>query len=860
MAYSQDGGGKHRHRRRRETHSPSPSDAYDWEPEEYLTHHSLPYRTRSRAAEVDIQMPDSASRRTRQSVSSSSHRGRRASPDSHEIMPPTTTSSYRTRAVPQRMTREPLAYEDDEESPSPRGRRPRPRARGRARSPSRSASDSERSDSSRGKVVMTPRTPSRSTRVKDSTPRSRRSFESPRRIRSRSADSAATLSTQGEVTEILRHRDDEIEVTLDAATPPRRRHRRRYEEREPAIYEEEVSPIARHVIPVRVESSKEVPRQQHRHQRHAESRSSSRRRPRHHHDHHDEVVKSSSSKRGHKKYHDSASIYVERPKIARSSSSQMTNTPSVTSSRRSSSALTKFVYGKSPQQSKSTRTVECVACLDDETPRSKAAKLKCKHYMCHSCMKRVFKVSIKDPQQMPPKCCTQDPIPVKHVDALFEKSFKKTWNKKFAEYSTRNRIYCPSRRCSEWIKPERIHKLRDGRKQAVCGSCSKKVCCACNGKWHEEKDCPRDEATNEILEQAKENGWQRCYRCQEMVELKEGCNHMTCRCGAEFCMVCGLKWRTCECPWFNYENAEHDDLEYMEMPMTSSSERDGSTTRGSRQRGSRHRVSQTHEAEMSLRRRHERHDEEVPRRSQYDDNGNDDHDHDYDEEDDYIHNNKYPEIVGLGNSAGHFMNDDYRRAPRVIPPAPSPPMQAIDRAHNGDYVTSVKKARGAPRGSSIERRLADRLAGHNSSPTHRSYTMPMSMPMQHPGPPPPHPSHGMGMNGMGPMGGIPIMSNIHYPPMGMPMMRRANTMDEEMSRTRVMLEPGPAEYEDEVFPSPPSRRRHRESKEPKETQRLSHRSSVLAGLTGPGSGMNRVDEWRCYVNPNDQEGQSVPVR
>jgi hypothetical protein len=29
------------------------------------------------------------------------------------------------------------------------------------------------------------------------------------------------------------------------------------------------------------------------------------------------------------------------------------------------------------------------------------------------------------------------------------------------------------------------------------------------------------------LEAAKKAGWQRCYSCRTMIELKEGCNHMT---------------------------------------------------------------------------------------------------------------------------------------------------------------------------------------------------------------------------------------------------------------------------------------------------------------------------------------------
>ena len=30
----------------------------------------------------------------------------------------------------------------------------------------------------------------------------------------------------------------------------------------------------------------------------------------------------------------------------------------------------------------------------------------------------------------------------------------------------------------------------------------------------------------------------------------------TCHCTAQFCYVCGSKWKTCDCPWFNYEPGE----------------------------------------------------------------------------------------------------------------------------------------------------------------------------------------------------------------------------------------------------------------------------------------------------------------
>lgn len=170
--------------------------------------------------------------------------------------------------------------------------------------------------------------------------------------------------------------------------------------------------------------------------------------------------------------------------------------------------------------------MECVVCLD-ELPSRKTAKLKCGHRMCHSCLKRSFKLSITDPQHMPPKCCTAATIPLKHVDRLFDNEFKRNWNKKYVEYSTRNRNYCPKKGCGEFIRPEDIRHTDDGRKYGKCDKCKTKVCVRCNGKWHSGRDCPKDEDTVRFMAQAKDEGWQCCFRCKAMVELKEGCNHMT---------------------------------------------------------------------------------------------------------------------------------------------------------------------------------------------------------------------------------------------------------------------------------------------------------------------------------------------
>ncbi|KAI1854171.1 hypothetical protein JX266_001312 [Neoarthrinium moseri] len=58
-----------------------------------------------------------------------------------------------------------------------------------------------------------------------------------------------------------------------------------------------------------------------------------------------------------------------------------------------------------------------------------------------------------------------------------------------------------------------------------------------------------------VLKIGEASGWRRCYKCRTLVELTQGCSHMTCRCKAQFCYVCGGVWDgTVGCA--NYCNGE----------------------------------------------------------------------------------------------------------------------------------------------------------------------------------------------------------------------------------------------------------------------------------------------------------------
>jgi hypothetical protein len=88
------------------------------------------------------------------------------------------------------------------------------------------------------------------------------------------------------------------------------------------------------------------------------------------------------------------------------------------------------------------------------------------------------------------------------------------------------------------------------------------TCTSCESMSHA-GPCSRepDEATQQTLRLASEQGWQMCQECGRVVDLiPGGCNHMTCLCGYQFCYVCGERWRTCQCIRHDLLGA-HDQIE-----------------------------------------------------------------------------------------------------------------------------------------------------------------------------------------------------------------------------------------------------------------------------------------------------------
>lgn len=393
-------------------------------------------------------------------------------------------------------------------------------------------------------------------------------------------------------------------------------------------------------------------------------------------------------------------------------------------------------------------------------------------------------------------------------------------------------------------------------------------------------------------------------------------------------MVCGNKWRTCDCQWLNYDDVENDRLAHMQIPMDIRANPMGPMPLQPRDHMpamqpppfapmpmvvnhmSPHSPPHTphapphvnaHVYDDDRRRRmpQEQDDDALARRLQA-----------VPLDDDFRGGMGDP--MGMGHQAGPFASEDYRRGPMnplapaapTPPPAAAPPVQhaaTLERSNSAtDYISGVNKARGvfAP---GMERRLADRFSTEpRTSPTHRH--APTGF-----GPPPPPPGamihtqpsmSALPMQPMQPMQpmpsmpSMPSMQSMSMPPMSMPTApvpppavpgypsspRRHSVADPEYydsprrhrqrsserpsanySRRREIYEEDAEDAEEErPRTSSRSRRRHHHHRQ-HQREEPEIKSSMLAGLTGPGAGMNRVFEWRNHVEPGPpEEGQQLP--
>lgn len=223
----------------------------------------------------------------------------------------------------------------------------------------------------------------------------------------------------------------------------------------------------------------------------------------------------------------------------------------------------------------------CVTCLDDLSDQD-AHRCPCRHDWCETCIVNRYDMAAKSTHLFPAQCCGQPILPDNH-----ELIAPETWTRYFqkkAEVETPNPTFCSKRDCSKFIP---LHDISEGQAKCVCGHVT---CVECKAGWHI-GECVVDPETEQLLNLAQEQNWQRCFHCRVMVDRLDGCNEIgtsnmlaplnqaslkactnrfapECKnCEAKFCYACGKEWKTCPCPQFGrHEPADQPPAEAMHIP------------------------------------------------------------------------------------------------------------------------------------------------------------------------------------------------------------------------------------------------------------------------------------------------------
>lgn len=197
-------------------------------------------------------------------------------------------------------------------------------------------------------------------------------------------------------------------------------------------------------------------------------------------------------------------------------------------------------------ESKSVKET-CVICLEDTDSGSMFLVDGCMHRYCFSCMKQ--HVEVKLLHGMVPKCphegCKSELI-VDSCRKFLTHKMIETWKQRMKEASipVTEKVYCPYPRCStlmsrsealEYSKPALVGAERSGVRK--CLKCHALFCINCKVPWHGNMTCQDYKRKNplppaedlKLKSLAKMNLWRQCVKCNHIIELSEGCYHMTCR-------------------------------------------------------------------------------------------------------------------------------------------------------------------------------------------------------------------------------------------------------------------------------------------------------------------------------------------
>jgi ariadne-1 len=211
-----------------------------------------------------------------------------------------------------------------------------------------------------------------------------------------------------------------------------------------------------------------------------------------------------------------------------------------------------------------------ICCLDYE-PEEMFSLSACKHSFCKECWQDHIKAHVHS-NLLSTRCPSQqckEVLGIRNMTQLFDGSSVTTASAVlkdiYREYLSSFVQSCPSLYwcpnpvgCSGIIHVEVPPLQGQG---VTCDVCHQAFCLRCASEPHRPATC--DNMRNWLRYCSAEGAnvafilvkTKRCPKCHKDIEKNGGCNHMTCKCGYQFCWVCGMDWSSHSGDYYSCKNA-----------------------------------------------------------------------------------------------------------------------------------------------------------------------------------------------------------------------------------------------------------------------------------------------------------------
>lgn len=200
------------------------------------------------------------------------------------------------------------------------------------------------------------------------------------------------------------------------------------------------------------------------------------------------------------------------------------------------------------------RNVNCTICLEKLTSKAFLVLDGCGHLFHIECVSPYAKEAIES-RKLPIRC-PYDDCKNELTEGDLSEFLNESELKKFTEYTLQKYLdqnagiytWCPTPDCKF------VFEADPSVPEFSCQVCTKHYCLACRVEYHKGMTCKEYQINNRIdnndilfLDLVKGKKFKQCPKCKFWVEKNQGCDHMTCRCGNQFCYKCGGPYGNCEC-------------------------------------------------------------------------------------------------------------------------------------------------------------------------------------------------------------------------------------------------------------------------------------------------------------------------